>query len=350
VTADDTASSVPARLPYTDGPSRVQLATAFSKLVCLPINPPPPSGASSLNCSTFINQLCQSSIDTRSATTHVNTRTAIMPLVVPHVTTAADKTDEWQKKLVGKKLSDTESNETTFCKQDLPKVHRIIRPSMLMTKDYNENRLNIHLNEDGTVSHAAPKQKLKSSVQRSLRQSLLSTYPLLAPHIDEILPKKASLSSMKLPDRNTLYVLDAEPLFYQQDAAAAILPHLRLVHRFPQGFPTIRIDRGAIRFVLSGATLMAPGLTSKGGRLPAEGAPKALDEGREMEQRADAEGRWSRELQKGESVVIMAEGKEEACAVGTLVVGTDEVKAKGKGPVVEDAHFLGDGLWNLGVE
>lgn len=196
---------------------------------------------------------------------------------------------------------------------------------------------------------AAPKQKLKSSAQRSLRQSLLSTYPLLAPHIDEILPKKASLASMKLPDRNTLYVLDAEPLFYQ-DAHAALLPHLRLVHRFSQGFPTVRIDRGAIRFVLSGATLMAPGLTSQGGRLPAEGAAKTLEEGRELEQRADAEGRWSRELAKGEPVVIMAEGKEEACAVGTLVVGTDEVKAKGKGPVVEDAHFLGDGLWNLGLD
>ncbi|KHN98645.1 uncharacterized protein MAM_03769 [Metarhizium album ARSEF 1941] len=195
----------------------------------------------------------------------------------------------------------------------------------------------------------SPKQKLKSSVQRSLRQSLLTTYPLLTPHIDEILPKKASLASMKLPDRNTLYVLDSEPLFYQHDSAT-IIPHLKLVHRFPQGFPTIRIDRGAIRFVLSGATLMAPGLTSKGGRLPAEGAAEKLEEGREMDQRVDHEGRWSRELHKGEPVVIMAEGKEEACAVGTLSCGTEDVKAKGKGPVVEDAHFLGDGLWNLATD
>ncbi|KZZ98818.1 hypothetical protein AAL_02369 [Moelleriella libera RCEF 2490] len=195
----------------------------------------------------------------------------------------------------------------------------------------------------------SPKQKLKSSVQRSLRSSLLATYPLLTPHIDEILPKKASLESMKLPDRNTLYVLDSEPLFYQQDATT-LLPHLKLVHRFPGGFPTVRIDRGAIRFVLSGATLMAPGLTSKGGRLPVEGAAKALVEGEELQQRADDEGRWSRELAKGEPVVIVAEGKEHACAVGTLVTGTEEVKAKGKGPVVEDAHFLGDGLWNIATD
>lgn len=154
---------------------------------------------------------------------------------------------------------------------------------------------------------------------------------------------------MKLPDRNTLYVLDSTPLFYEQDRNT-IIPHLRLVHRFPQAFPTIRIDRGAIRFVLSGATLMAPGLTSAGGRLPAEGAPEGLEEGKEMEQGITEDGRWSRELVKGEPVVVMAEGKEEACAIGTLVVGTAEVKAKGKGPVIEDAHFLGDGLWALNVE
>ncbi|KAG5986065.1 hypothetical protein E4U43_005689 [Claviceps pusilla] len=281
-----------------------------------------------------------------------------MPLVVPAVTTnSTTKTEEWQNKLVGKKLSDTEHNEVMFCKNKLPADHRVISPGQMVTRDFVEGRLNVYLKEDGTVSHVqhgispSPKQKLKSSVQRGLRQSLQTTYPLLTPHMDEILPKKASLSSMKLPDRNTLYVLDSEPLFYQQDVPTpALVPHLKLVHRFPQGFPTIRIDRGAIRFVLSGATLMAPGLTSPGGRLPREGADKGLVEGKEMEQRVDEEGRWSRELGKGEVVVIVAEGKEEACAVGTLVTGTEEVKAKGKGPVVEDAHFLGDGLWNLALE
>ncbi|KAI9899405.1 hypothetical protein N3K66_005866 [Trichothecium roseum] len=196
----------------------------------------------------------------------------------------------------------------------------------------------------------SPKQKLKSSAQRGLRASLLDSYPLLTPYIDDILPKKASLESMKLPDRNTLYVLDSTPLFFQADGTDHILPHLRLVHRYPQGFPTVRIDRGAIRFVLSGATLMAPGLTSEGGRLPVEGAPKGPPaEGKEMEQGAE-DGRWSRELMKGEPVVVTAEGKEEACAVGILVASTDEVKAKGKGPVVEEAHFLGDGLWTLNTD
>jgi malignant T-cell-amplified sequence len=146
---------------------------------------------------------------------------------------------------------------------------------------------------------------------------------------------------MKLPDRATLYLIEGAPVFFELDKGTHLLPHLRLVHRFPQAFPRVRIDRGAIRYVLSGATLMAPGLTSKGGRLP---APREGDEG------ADEEGRWSREIEKGEPVVIAAEGKEEVCAVGILVAGTAEVKEKGKGPVVEDAHYLGDGLWNLALD
>jgi len=208
------------------------------------------------------------------------------------------------------------------------------------------------------------KQKLKSSVQRSLRQSLLTAYPLLAPHIDEAMPKKASLEQMKLPaERASLFILDGQPLFYQQDfAGSPLVPHLRLVHRFPHAFPSIRIDRGAIRFVLSGATLMAPGLTSKGGRLPEPRqmpprqppvAPAAGDADKGAEDVAspvegpDEDGHWSRELEKGEAVVVLAEGKDEACAVGVLVMGTKEVKEKGKGPVIEEGHYLGDGLWRL---
>ncbi|KAK3906633.1 PUA domain-containing protein [Staphylotrichum tortipilum] len=273
-----------------------------------------------------------------------------MPLVVPGVTIdnmGGDKTQEWMNKLAGKLLCDGPSTETTFCKTDLPQTTRVIEPGMMVTRDFNPDRLNVHVGKDGIVSHppptslhGSPKQKLKSSIQRSIRNSILSTYPLITPHIDEVLPKKSSLELVKLPDRVSLYVIDGHPIVYQQDNNGVLLPHLKLVHRFPQCFPTIRIDRGAIRFVLSGATLMAPGLTSPGGRLPIPVPNEGVDE----------DGHWSRELEKGEPVVVMAEGKEEAAAVGVLVMGTKDIKEKGKGPVMEEAHYLGDGLWRLSVE
>lgn len=129
------------------------------------------------------------------------------------------------------------------------------------------------------------------------------------------------------PDRVTLYTIDSNPLFYQPLDGPPI-PHLKLLHKFPNILPTIQIDRGAIRFVLSGATLMAPGLTSPGGRLP------------------DAENA----LEKGTVVGVKAEGKEEVCMVGTLKASTEEVKSKGKGVVIDDGHYLGDGLWNMQLD
>jgi len=231
---------------------------------------------------------------------------------------------------------------------------------------------------------SAPRSKLKSSAQRGLRQSLLATYPLLAPHADEVLPRKGGLESVRLAGTGaTLYVATSgsdgppRPLFYQIGSDEPLLPHLRLVHRFPRCFPSVRVDRGAVRFVLGGATLMAPGLTSRGGRLPVDGGgggdgdasdddddDEDEDGGGEVRggeggdgggeekhtEGLDADGRWSREIEKGEPVVITAEGKEEACAVGVLLMGTREVKEKGKGPVVEDAHYLGDGLWRLSID
>lgn len=73
---------------------------------------------------------------------------------------------------------------------------------------------------------------------------------------------------------------------------------------------------------------MAPGLTSPGGRLP------------------DAE----HALEAGQVVAVKAEGKEEVCLVGALKVGTEEIKSKGKGVVIDEGHYLGDGLWKLHLD
>ncbi|KAI7787538.1 pua rna binding domain-containing protein [Diaporthe eres] len=78
-----------------------------------------------------------------------------MPLVVPGVTNQSDnKTDEWSNKLVGKKITEDEtSNEVSFAKRELPEKHRVIVPGGIVTKDFVPDRLNVHVKDDGTVSH-----------------------------------------------------------------------------------------------------------------------------------------------------------------------------------------------------
>lgn len=85
---------------------------------------------------------------------------------------------------------------------------------------------------------------------------------------------------------------------------------------------------------------MAPGLTSPGGRLPSK----------EFESEEDL--RFGKEdLEKGVVVVVEAEGKEHACLVGALKVGTAKMKEEKKGAAIEDGwHYVGDGLWKLPLD
>ncbi|TKA62636.1 hypothetical protein B0A49_06483 [Cryomyces minteri] len=184
--------------------------------------------------------------------------------------------------------------------------------------------------------HPGAKSKVKSSVQRAIRAKVVETYPLLEPHIDEIIPKKEQLDLVKLPDRVSLYVLNTTPLFWQH-MDDPIIPHLSLVHKYPHCFHRLRIDHGAIRFVLSGATLMVPGLTSPGGRLPDPAEAEGYEYG-------------NKELEAGEVAVVEAEGKEHACLVGVLKMGTREMKEKKKGVGMDAGHYLGDGLWKMNLD
>ncbi|CAK7223473.1 hypothetical protein SBRCBS47491_005217 [Sporothrix bragantina] len=79
-----------------------------------------------------------------------------MPLVVPGVTAnnlGDSKTQEWMTKLMGKTLTDGASSETAFSKSDLPKDARIIPYGATATNDHAPDRLNVSLNEDGTVAN-----------------------------------------------------------------------------------------------------------------------------------------------------------------------------------------------------
>jgi len=71
-----------------------------------------------------------------------------MPLVVPGIN--SNDTDSWMSKLMGKRLAD-QTNETNFAKKDLPKDHRVVAEGDMMTMDHNPDRLNIHVDKDGTV-------------------------------------------------------------------------------------------------------------------------------------------------------------------------------------------------------
>lgn len=171
--------------------------------------------------------------------------------------------------------------------------------------------------EDGDISTTV---QLKSSVQKNIKAKLIEQFPNLNKYADVIMPKKEQLRVAKCPDHIEILVSsNGTHLFYRQ-REGLYFPSLRLIHQYPDIAQTLQVDRGAIKFVLSGANIMCPGLTSPGGRV-------------------------SDDIESEQVVTIVAEGKEHALAIGLTKMSGRDIKGVNKGIAVETIHYLNDGLW-----
>jgi PUA domain protein len=108
-------------------------------------------------------------------------------------------------------------------------------------------------------------------------------------------------------------------LFFQIDDEMFI-PHLKTAHLLPDLLPKVWVDKGAIKFLLQGADVMAPGILTSGAILP-------------------------NNLSKGQYVAVMAESKSLPLAIGRLIHDSASIPTIGTGKAIDSVHFLNDGLW-----
>lgn len=163
--------------------------------------------------------------------------------------------------------------------------------------------------------------QMKSSVQKGIRNKLSEQYPYIEDYIDKILPKKESLKIVKCREHIEVLANSSGELLFFKQRDSPYMPTLRLLHKYPFILTPLQVDKGAIKFILSGANIMCPGLTSPGAKL--------LD------------------VPKDTVVAIMAEGKEHALCIGLTKMSTEEIKKKNKGIGVDNLHYLNDGLWHM---
>jgi PUA domain protein len=170
---------------------------------------------------------------------------------------------------------------------------------------------------------------VKSSVQRALKAQLLEGHKGLTEDILEaLLPKREHLVQYKVGPHLMLYCrhlehddgrspTDEPVLFQHRDGP--ILPTLKLVHKYPTlAFTQVTVDEGAIPFLIGGANVMCPGLTNPGGEMPPDDTI-ATTAGQD-ENAGIVPG-----LEKGAGVIIYAQGKELAIAIGVMTMSSVDV-------------------------
>mmetsp|Transcript_2611 Transcript_2611/g.4090 ORF Transcript_2611/g.4090 Transcript_2611/m.4090 type:complete len:181 (+) Transcript_2611:24-566(+) len=163
--------------------------------------------------------------------------------------------------------------------------------------------------------------QLRSSNIRGLKANLVEKYPPLEPHIDNILPKRSPVmeAKFKAPHNHLSFIYSDSEILFVQDKNH-IIPHLRVLHKYPFILKKMQIDRGGIKHVVGGANVMSPGLTSAGGHME--------------------------EAEAGEIVAIVAEGKQHALGIGVMLMSTQQIREENKGIAIETLTYLLDGLWN----
>ncbi|CEO96005.1 PUA domain-containing protein [Plasmodiophora brassicae] len=164
--------------------------------------------------------------------------------------------------------------------------------------------------------------QVKSSEARRIRKSISEQYPDYDEQFDAIFKKKAPMHVAKCHNHVQLIADENNVIWFFSYRKSEFIPTLRTLHRFPKMLPVLQVDRGAIKFVLSGANIMSPGLTSPGGRMDTD-------------------------VDQDTVCAIYAEGKEHALAIGVTKMSTEKIRSENKGIAVDVLHHLNDGLWTM---
>jgi len=126
---------------------------------------------------------------------------------------------------------------------------------------------------------------------------------------------KSKWEVVKLGRNEVVYVLDGKPLVVE--VSGKLIPSIKALMDGAIELPKVVVDVGAVKHIVNGADVMAPGIVR-------------------------AEGDFAR----GDLVVVVDERRERPLCVGVALVDKSELASMSRGKVIENLHYVGDKIWN----
>ncbi|MHA1201205.1 MAG: PUA domain-containing protein [Candidatus Heimdallarchaeaceae archaeon] len=155
------------------------------------------------------------------------------------------------------------------------------------------------------------KKTLSNKEKRDLQTKLIELYG------DQVSPsfqKSLMLQSIKT-EEGTFIVKDKKIRWFLHDGKH--IPSIHLLRELNPGLHKIVVDVGAIRFIINGADVMAPGIAF-----------------------------FDDNITKGDYVVIHEEKANAILGVGISLIDAKEFSKNKKGKVVKLIHHLKDKIWS----
>lgn len=133
--------------------------------------------------------------------------------------------------------------------------------------------------------------------------------------LNKPLDVRARWEVVKLGKKEVVYLVEGKPLAIE--ISGMLIPSIKALMDGVAELPRVVVDAGAVKHVVNGADVMAPGIVR-------------------------VEGDFTR----GDLVVVVDERHGRPLCVGVALVNKSELASMTKGKVVENLHHVGDKLWN----
>ncbi len=146
------------------------------------------------------------------------------------------------------------------------------------------------------ISKKRYKEILKAIVRRGLSHKL---------------PKTKNIKSIVVKDRE-LILVDDEPTIV--NVGGIYIPYISSIDRF-EGYGSVVVDKGAVKYIANGADVMRPGIVSY------------------------------TSFSVNDVVVVKVEEYGNVIAVGVALVNSSMLPQMVKGKVVKNLHHIGDAVW-----
>jgi len=159
----------------------------------------------------------------------------------------------------------------------------------------------------GCIRHALSKKE-----RRKIVEKLKQRFPNL-----EINAK--TQIEIGVCNKKTIYFVNSEPIALRNESGK-LIPLLRFIYKASTtlGLPLVIVDMGAVKHILNGADIMAPGIV-----------------------------RIIGSFNRGDLALVVDEKYGKPLAVCEALYSSDEISRMSKGKVLKNLHYVGDKIWKF---
>lgn len=129
------------------------------------------------------------------------------------------------------------------------------------------------------------------------------------------LDRKSKWEVVQLSKDEHVYIADGKPVII--NVSGMLIPSLRLLSEGLIELPKVIVDLGAVKHIINGADVMAPGIVKVQGDF-------SIDD----------------------LVAVVDEKHEKPLCIGVALVSSSELAVTPKGKVVKNLHHVGDKIWS----